>query len=84
MRRKRHEIMAETADLLACLASQPHRWAWFIATIPGDWSQASRRLADQTQRPVALYGVDSWRQLYAESEARLRAELRHRPRRRRK
>ena len=60
----------EAADLLACCASQSVA-EFSTAWIPGRWSRRARFLAAQT-----IYDVDwsshSWREAYAEGEARLR------------
>lgn len=63
----------QAADLLACLASQPETWPWFIDDAPGRWSPWARRMAKSAWDEVCeAYPNLIWREIYAESEAQLR------------
>ena len=63
-------MLNQEPTLLACLASQPGSWRRESSTAPGSWSIEARKLARfvVTETPLLL----SWRERYAEAEARLR------------
>lgn len=69
-------LRREAADLLACLASQRPSRVIGVAgefdpfSLPGNWSRRARAIAEDASfwRDTQL----SWREVYAEAEARLR------------
>ena len=63
-------VLSEAADLLACCASQPESWPWYI-----DELGASEEAVEIAAKAWAYTNGAHWREYYAEAEARLREEL---------